>query len=84
MARDQWFHHLSAKQVKDAKQSSYKTVITKGSKGPRVQEQEAWKCYISPGPLLDTFTMQQRSIRKLQPIPAPQARERTLFLNVEV
>lgn len=33
---------------------------------------------------IDTLTMQQRSMRKLQPIPAPQARERTLFLNVEV
>jgi len=33
---------------------------------------------------LHTLTMQQRSIRKLQPIPAPQARERTLLLNVEV
>lgn len=34
--------------------------------------------------ILHTLTMQQRSIRKLQPIPAPQARERTLFLSVEV
>jgi hypothetical protein len=33
---------------------------------------------------LNTLTMQQRSMRKLQPIPAPQARERTLFLKVEV
>ena len=33
---------------------------------------------------LHTLTMQQRSIQKLQLTLAPQARERTLFLNVEV
>ena len=84
MAQDQWYHHLSAKQVKEAKQTLYETVISKRvqklTTSPRKGGTQ--KFYIVR--TLDTLTMQQRSMRKLQPIPAPQARERTLFLNVEV
>jgi len=29
VAQDQWYHHLSAKQVKEAKQTLYETVIRK-------------------------------------------------------